>query len=306
MQSKRMINWSSVGLSIFAPQLLSGIMARFGTVLKAGFTRVGGMFTSAATVAATEAAAADGGAALVGAAGAGGMGLTAVIGMALPEVAAIVIAAILAKEGLSSFGQWFTQWWSGRNNQEEAAHNAKLQKAYDKLAEEEKNKTMTPAEHRRRWQELKDQALKDETVKKDQPANKPEDTIDTKAVMYKMLPQLSGMLNPDDPSQRYDPLRNADMKDTFAGAIKDVQADTAAFLTQPFSAQTDSFEDLNRRLLDTMAVIAIDQQKQINGPDAKLDLEIKRAQLEQMQIQTALLHRGNVQRENNRQVPQLK
>ena len=288
-----MLPWAAMGLSLFGPQILRGVTKV-----------VGGMFARAATAAAVQAAAANGAATLIAAAGTGGMGLTAVIGMALPEVAAIVIAAILAKEGLSSFGQWFSQWWSGRNNKEEEEHQRRLKQAYDKLEKEGEDNYMTPAERRRRWEELKNDALKgeakptgDKDKGKDEKGDDKKDAVDRK-VMSGMYEQLSWLLTAPD-ARRDDAMGGGDRENAFAQAIQDVHENTAkTYLTAPINEQTDTFAELNQRLLDTMALISIDQEKQDKAPDPKLAIEIQNAQLEQLRLQNALLYKGNQQRED--------
>ena len=121
--------------------------------------------------------------------------------------------------------------------------------------------------------------------------------------MQGMYEQLPGMLAA---GMRIDPLGSgggADRYDAFAKAIVDVQNDTAkAYLTPPLP--TDTFETLNQRLLDTMALISIDQEKNAKAPDPKLDIEIQKAQLEQLQLQNALIARGNsLQQDANRVSP---
>ena len=115
--------------------------------------------------------------------------------------------------------------------------------------------------------------------------------------MNGMYEQLSWLLTSG--ARSVDPIGGGDRENAFAQAIQDDHENTAkTYLTAPINEQTDTFAELNQRLLDTMALISIDQQQQDKAPDPKLAIEIQNAQLEQLRLQNALLYKGNQQRED--------
>ena len=315
---ERIVPLATFGLSIFGPQIL-------GFVMRGLFSSV----TTAAAAVTEETVAAE---AVAAAGGAGGLAMVGknllswvlkrlVVGFAIHEALATIDSDDSMGDwidrhvpGAASFDDFMARYTGfGRTRQQQAEAQRAIDAKNKKMEEEEyKNQGISPEQKAKidkqhegsiwwdpnplHWFGLGKQteATPPTTDQTETPPATP--PLDVQAVMQQMLPSLSGILN----SSQFpgiDPLQNRNTADVLASAISDVLTDTKqSFMTAP--EETDTFENLNRRLMDTVALIAIDQQKQTQSADPKLDIEIKKAQLEQLRLQTALLHKGNTQRDD--------
>ena len=319
---EQLMPWAGAALSVFGPQLL-------GLVTRGLFSSV----TKAAAAATEETVAAEAVAAAGGTAGLSMVGKNLlswvlkrlVVGFAIHEALATIDSDDSMGDwidrhvpGAASFDDFMARYTGfGRTRQQQAEAQQAIDAKNKKNEEEEyKRQGISPEQKAKIDKQHEGSILWDPNPlhwfgfgrtnaappTKDQAAEAPATPLDKIAAMRDMLPAISGMLNAG-----IEPLQNRATADVLSGAISDVLTDpNHSFLTAPVNAQTDTFESLNRRLLDLAALIAIDQQKQAQGDDPKVkaEIELAKAQLEQLQHQTALLYKGNNQRDDANRLSQ--